>query len=60
MWPVEVRAQERGLADVRTDPFIYCYLYGLFVHKLAHFHYVNHGTQHFFYMNEIQFEFMDR
>ena len=45
MWPVEVRCLEKGIADPRSDPFVYCYLYGLFVHKLAHFHYINHGTQ---------------
>ena len=39
-----------GLIDVRTDPFVYAYFYGLCVHKLAHFFDVVHGTRHDFYM----------
>jgi len=29
------------------------YLYGLCIHKLAHFHDIVHGTRHNFYMNEV-------
>ena len=51
-------AAERGIADVRRDPFAYMYIYGLHVHKLAHFHDIVHGTRHDFYMNEVRIEFL--
>ena len=37
---------------MRSDPYVYAYLYGLCVHKLAHFFDVVHGTRHDFYMSE--------
>ena len=50
--PVEQHKAAKGLADVRADPFVYCYFYGLCVHKLAHFFDVVHGTRHDFFMDE--------
>ena len=50
--PVEQHKAAKGLADVRADPFVYCYFYGLCVHKLAHFFDVVHGTRHDFFMSE--------
>eukprot|EP00966_Prymnesium_polylepis_P307955 7116976-Prymnesium_polylepis.1 len=50
--PVEERKQQKQLADVRMDSFVYCYFYGLCIHKLAHFFDVVHGTRHDFYMTE--------
>jgi len=29
--------------SVRSDPWTYCYLYGLMIHKLGHFHDIVHG-----------------
>jgi len=52
IWPIEVHKRTKRLTDVRTDPFVYCYFYGLCVHKLAHFFDVVHGTRHDFYMTE--------
>lgn len=39
--------------DVRRDAFVWCYLYGVLVHKLGHFHDIVHGTRHDYYMNEV-------
>ena len=37
--PIEEHTQGKGHDfDIRKDPFAYCYFYGLFVHKLGHFH----------------------
>ena len=33
-------------------PFLYTYIYGLFLHKLAHFFDVVHGSRHNFFMSE--------
>lgn len=41
------------------DPFMYCYLYGLLIHKFAHFHDIVHGTRHDYYMNELRIEFIE-
>ena len=38
-------AHEKGLSDLRSDEFVYCYLYGLFIHKLGHFNDILHGTR---------------
>ena len=54
LWPVEQRKAAMSLDDVRTDPYVYCYFYGLCVHKLAHFFDVVHGTRHDFYMTEFR------
>lgn len=43
--PIEEHKRSLLLSDVRTDPFVYCYFYGLCVHKLAHFFDVVHGTR---------------
>ena len=63
IWPIEQKCGERGgatpaltRAEVRANPFPWCYFYGLCIHKLAHFHYVNHGTVHDFYMDELRIE----
>mmetsp|Transcript_28783 Transcript_28783/g.37169 ORF Transcript_28783/g.37169 Transcript_28783/m.37169 type:complete len:224 (-) Transcript_28783:299-970(-) len=45
--------------DIREDPFIYCYLYGIMIHKLGHFHDIVHGTRHDYFMNELRIEFME-
>lgn len=37
IWPVEQHKAQQQLADVRSDPYVYAYFYGLAVHKLAHF-----------------------
>lgn len=58
IWPIEKHAQENRIGDIRTDAFAYMYIYGLFIHKLAHFHDIVHGTRHDFYMDEIRIEFM--
>jgi len=50
--PVEARRDAEGLGDVRKDAFVYCYFYGLCVHKLAHFFDVVHGSRHDFFMTE--------
>ena len=42
IWPIEQRKADKKLHDVRTDSFVYAYLYGLLVHKLAHFFDVVH------------------
>lgn len=47
------------ITDVRMDPFAYMYIYGLHIHKLAHFHDIVHGTRHDFFMNELRIEFLD-
>jgi hypothetical protein len=63
IWPIEQQLGECGGATpahsrtaVRSDPFAWCYFYGLCIHKLAHFHYVNHGTIHDFFMDELRIE----
>ena len=38
---------------------MYCYFYGLLIHKLGHFHDILHGTRHDYYMNELRIEFLD-
>ena len=43
--------------DVRLFPFVYTYFYGLFVHKLAHFFDIVHGTRHNFFMTEYRAQF---
>jgi len=43
----------------RRDPFIWCYLYGLMIHKLGHFHDIVHGTRHDYYMHELRIEFLE-
>ena len=55
--PIEERARSRRLADPRTDAFAYAYVYGLCVHKLAHFFDVVHGTRHDFFMDEYRATF---
>jgi len=45
--------------SVRSDPWTYCYLYGLMIHKLGHFHDIVHGTRHDYYMNELRIEFLE-
>ena len=52
LWPIAQHKAQKKLKDVRTDPFVYAYFYGLCVHKLAHFFDVVHGTRHDFYMSE--------
>ena len=52
VWPVEQHKASGQLNDVRADPYVYAYFYGLCVHKLAHFFDVVHGTRHDFYMTE--------
>ena len=51
----------KGVTDVREDSegWCYCYLYGLLIHKLGHFHDIVHGTRHDFYMNELRIEYME-
>jgi hypothetical protein len=58
LWPIESHQQAQRIADVRTDPFAYLYLYGLFIHKIAHFHDIVHGTRHDFFMDELRIETM--
>ena len=52
MHPVEARRDQAGLEDVRKDAFVYCYFFGLCIHKLAHFFDVVHGSRHDFFMTE--------
>jgi len=54
--PLDKRRRHTG-ADLRADPFAYCYFFGLFVHKLAHFFDVVHGTRHHFFMTEFRCHF---
>lgn len=42
--------------DVRRSSFVWCYLYGVLIHKLGHFHDIVHGTRHDYYMNEVRVE----
>ena len=51
----------KGVTDVREDSegWCYCYLYGLLIHKLGHYHDIVHGTRHDFYMNELRIEYME-
>ena len=51
----------QGVTDVREDPegWCYCYLYGLLIHKLGHYHDIVHGTRHDFYMNELRIEYLE-
>jgi hypothetical protein len=42
-----------SLEDVRRSSFVWCYLYGVLIHKLGHFHDIVHGTRHDYYMNEV-------
>lgn len=51
--PIEARRQ----GDARTDPFTYCYFWGLFVHKLSHFFDIVHGTRHDFFQTEYRSHF---
>ena len=46
------------IKDLKADTFAYCYFYGLFIHKLGHFHDIVHGTRHDFFMNELRIEFL--
>ena len=66
IWPIEQKFGECGgetaaltREQVRSEPFCWCYLYGLCIHKLAHFHYVNHGTVHDFFMDELRIEYSE-
>jgi hypothetical protein len=58
LWPIEKYQQEHRIQDVRADPFAYLYIYGLFIHKIAHFHDIVHGTRHDFFMDELRIETM--
>jgi hypothetical protein len=44
--------------EVLGSSFIYTYLYGLLIHKLAHFFDVVHGSRHNFFMTEYRAMFM--
>jgi len=57
--PLFSRLQDNPAKDVRSDPWTYCYLYGLMIHKLGHFHDIVHGTRHDYYMNELRIEFLE-
>ena len=57
--PVEKHRQKYGLEDIRKHPFAYTYIYGLLIHKLAHFHDAVHGTRHAFFMEELRIEFIE-
>ena len=56
--PIEKHANDSRVADIRKDPFAYTYFYGLFVHKLAHFFDVVHGTRHDFFTTEYRALYM--
>jgi hypothetical protein len=45
-------------AEVLGSSFIYTYLYGLLIHKLAHFFDIVHGSRHNFFMTEYRAMFM--
>ena len=55
--PVEVRGPKD---DVRKCAFVYCYFFGLMVHKLAHFFDVVHGSRHDFFMTEYRCNYVLR
>ncbi|KAJ8609032.1 hypothetical protein CTAYLR_008698 [Chrysophaeum taylorii] len=55
--PVDEHKRKLSLADARRDAFTYCYFWGLFVHKLAHFFDVVHGTRHDFFQTEYRCHF---
>lgn len=56
--PVEAYCKEHPeVQDVRLDPFCYTYMYGVLVHKLAHFFDIVHGTRHDFFMTEYRINF---
>jgi len=44
--------------DMRRNSFLWCYLYGVLIHKLGHFHDIVHGTRHDYYMNEVRVELL--
>merc|ERR1712110_1167853 len=58
IWPIEVHRRENNyeIADIPNNSFPYLYIYGLLVHKFAHFFDAVHGTRHDFYMNEVRIE----
>eukprot|EP00729_Bicosta_minor_P006829 gene6829-31479_t len=58
IWPIEDHVISKKVKSVKKDPFAYCYFYGLFIHKLGHFHDIVHGTRHDFFMNELRIEFL--
>ena len=58
IWPIEEHVKTNKVSSVKKDPFAYCYFYGLFIHKLGHFHDIVHGTRHDFFMNELRIEFL--
>jgi len=58
IWPIKEHATTHKVNDIREEPFAYLYLYGLMIHKLAHFHDIVHGTRHDFFMNELRIEFI--
>lgn len=60
VWPIEEHCRSSGVRDPRDDAFAYTYIYGLLIHKLAHFHDAVHGTRHAFYMDELRFEFLEQ
>ena len=57
--PIEKHRVKHALDDVRKHPFAYTYIYGLLIHKLAHFHDAVHGTRHSFFMEELRIEFIE-
>jgi hypothetical protein len=56
--PIDVFRIAHSITDVRTHPFAYTYFYGLFVHKLAHYFDVVHGTRHDFFCTEYRSNFV--
>lgn len=60
VWPIakHLSAHKLKLKDMPRDPFAHLYIYGLLVHKLAHFFDLVHGTRHDFHMNEIRIEYL--
>jgi len=59
IWPIEDYVNLHGIQDLRQDSFAYMYIYGLYIHKLGHFHDIVHGSRHDFYMNELRIEFLE-
>ena len=57
--PIDEHRKQNRLKDVRKHPFAYMYIYGLLIHKLAHFHDAVHGTRHAFFMEELRIEFIE-
>ena len=44
--------------EILGSSFIFTYLYGLLIHKLAHFFDIVHGSRHNFFMTEYRAMFM--